>query len=356
MFDKDSKTEKPTPKRRSQARQDGNVARSQDLNSAIVLTVGSIMLLWTGGMMFSEMAEVMKGIFRHSATTDITIGIMPEYLAMGIQAIAQIVGPLFIGIMIAGLAVNVGQVGMKVSLKSAKPKFERLNPIAGIKKLFSFRAIIELPKSFLKLAIIGGVIYLTIMGSAAQIYSLVEIPFENLGANLGGLLGKVFLMAALSLLIIGILDYAYQKYDYEKSLKMSKEEVKEESKQADGDPKVKGKIREIQFKAAFRRMMKAVPEADVVITNPVHLAIALKYDREKHGAPIVLAKGKRKVAERIREIAIEHNIPIVENKPLAWALWDSADIGQYIPVELYKAVAEVLAYVYRLKNKFFGVA
>ncbi|MBU0690252.1 flagellar biosynthesis protein FlhB [bacterium] len=356
MFEKDSKTEKPTPKRRSQARQDGNVARSQDLNSAVVLSVGSMMLLWTGGMMFSEMAEVMKGIFRHSATTEITIGIMPEYLAQGIQAIAKIVGPLFIGIMIAGFLVNVGQVGMKVSLKSAKPKFERLNPLSGIKKLFSLRALIELPKSFLKLIVIGGIIYLTIMASVEQIYSLVEIPFENLAGNMGGLLGKVFLMAALSLLIIGILDYAYQKYDFEKSLKMSKEEVKEEAKQSEGDPKVKGKIREIMFKNAFRRMMKAVPEADVVITNPVFLAIALKYDREKNGAPVVLAKGKRKVAERIREIAIEHNIPIVENKPLAWALWKAVEIGEAIPVELYKAVAEVLAYVYRLKNKFFGVA
>ena len=356
MFEKDSKTEKPTPKRRGQARQEGNVARSQDLNSAIVLSVGSIVLLWTGSMMFSEMAEVMKAIFKNSSTTEITIGIMPEYLAQGIQAIAKIVGPLFIGIIIAGLLVNIGQVGMKVSLKAAKPKFDRLNPLSGIKKLFSMKALIELPKSFLKLFIIGGVIYLTIMGSAELIYSLVEIPFENLSGNMGGLLGKVFLMAALSLLIIGILDYAYQKFDFEKSLKMTKDEVKEESKQAEGDPKVKGKIREIMFKTAFQRMMKSIPDADVVITNPIHLAIALKYDREKTGAPVVLAKGKRKVAEKIREIAIENNIPIVENKPLAWALWKAVQVGEAIPLDLYKAVAEVLAYVYRLKNKFFGVA
>src|SRR3989339_1547032 len=356
MFDKESKTEAPTPKRRNQARDDGGVARSQDLNSAVVLTVGSLMLIWSGGMMFSRMAEVMRAILRQAASTEITVEILPVYLAQGIQAIAEILGPLFLGIMVAGFVVNVSQVGMKFSLKGAKPRFERLNPISGFKKFFSMRSLVELAKSFLKLIIIGGVIYLTIRNSANLIYSLTDIPFETLGGIMGSIMSRVFLIASLSLLLIGAADFAYQKYDFEQSLKMTKDEIKEESRQAEGDPKVKSKIREIQFKSALKRMMKAVPEADVIITNPVHLAIAIKYDREKAGAPVVLAKGQRKVAERIREIAFEHNIPIIENKPLAWALWKAVDIGEQIPVELYKAVAEVLAYVYRLKNKFLGGA
>jgi flagellar biosynthetic protein FlhB len=356
MFDKESKTEQPTPKRRNQARQDGGVARSQDLNSAIVLTIGSIMLIWSGSMMFSRMAEVMRAIFRESATTEITVDVLPIYLSQGIQAIAEILGPLFLGIMVAGFLVNVAQVGFKVSLKSAKPKLERMNPLKGFKRFFSVRSLVELAKSFLKLILIGGVIYLTIKGAADRIYSLTDVPIETLGGVMGSIMSHVFLMASLSLLIIGAADYVYQKYDFEQSLKMTKDEVKEESRQAEGDPKVKSKIREIQFRSALKRMMKAVPEADVVITNPTHLAIAIKYDREKAGAPVVLAKGQRKVAERIREIAFEHNIPIIENKPLAWALWKSVEIGEQIPVELYKAIAEVLAYVYRLKNKFFGVA
>lgn len=356
MFDKDSRTEKPTPKRRSQARQEGSVARSQDLNSAIVLTTGSLLLLWSGTWMYSGLTQLMSNIMLHAGTAEISVRTMPHYLWLGFNKIGLILMPLFLGIMLAGLVANIGQVGMKFSAKSAKPKLERLSPLKGIKRLFSVRSLVEFGKSLLKLILIGGVVYLTIIASADRIYSLVEVPIETLGGVMGGILTRVFLMAALSLLIIGLLDYAYQRYDHEKSLKMTKEEIKEESKQAEGDPKVKGKLRELMFKAAINRMMKQVPDADVVITNPIHLAIAVKYDRGKDAAPVVLAKGQRKVAERIREIAGENNIPIVENKPLAWALWKTVEIGDQIPVELYKAVAEVLAYVYRLKNKFFGVA
>jgi flagellar biosynthetic protein FlhB len=227
--------------------------------------------------------------------------------------------------------------------------------LKGVKRLFALRSIVELGKSILKLLLIGTVIYLTVLASSPLISSLTTIPVETLGRTIGELLTNVFFIAALSLLIIGVLDYAYQKFEFEKSLKMTKEEVKEESKQSEGDPHVKGKVREIMIRSAIKRMMKKIPEADVVITNPIHLAVAIKYDRSRNSAPIVVAKGARKVAERIKALAAEHDIPIIENNPLARALFKLVDIGQEIPADLYKAVAEVLAYVYRLKRKFFSV-
>jgi flagellar biosynthetic protein FlhB len=352
----DSKTEKPTPRRREKAREEGGVAKSMELNSAVVLVAASLMLLWFGGQLTAGLKQIMVGVFRQIGTLEITPGSMQTYLWIGMKELALIVMPIFVGIMAAGIAVNVGQVGFRVTPKVAYPKFSRLNPVQGIQRLFSVRSLVELAKSILKLAVIGGIVYLTIASQFGNIYNLARIPIESLGGIVGHTLVRLFLVVSLSLIVIGILDYIYNRVAFEKSLKMTKEEVKEESRQSEGDPKVKGKIREIMFKTSYRRMMKKVPEADVVIANPIHLAVALKYDRKKSSAPMVVAKGARKVAERIKEIARENDIPIVENPPLARTLYKMVEIGQEIPVELYKAVAEVLAYVYRLKRKFFGVA
>jgi flagellar biosynthetic protein FlhB len=355
-LDDQAKTEKPTPKRRTKVRSEGSVAKSADLNSAVVLTIASLMLIWFGARLFEGLMQIMRGLFREMGSTEIRIDALPTYLAHGSWQISLLLAPLFLGVMAAGLAVNIGQVGFKVTGKAAYPKLSRVSPIQGFKRLFSVRSFVELAKSLLKLAIIGGVVYLSIADKLDDVYSLSDMPVEVLAPIVGILLGRVFLIVSLSLLVIGALDFAYAKYEYEKSLKMTKEEVKEESRQSEGDPKVKSKIREIQFKSAFRRMMKRVPEADVVITNPTHLAVALRYDRAKSAAPVVVAKGARKVAERIKKIAQEHGIPIIENKPLAQVLFKTVDIGMEIPMDLYKAVAEVLAYVYRLKKKYFGVA
>lgn len=355
-FNDEGRTEKATPRRREKARSEGNVAKSAELNSAVVLVAASLMMIWFGHYLMTGLRRITGTILRHMGTVNVTADSIPVYLWAGMKEIGLILAPLFVGIMAAGLAVNIGQVGFRVTGKVLHPKWSRLNPVNGVKRLFSFHSAIELVKSILKLALVGGVIYLTISRELDRIYSLVDMPFELLGAAVGHLLGRVFLVASLSLVILGILDYVYNRYEFEKSLKMTKEEVKEEMKQTEGDPKVKSKIREIMYRASFRRMMKKLPEADVVITNPVHLAVALKYDRHKNAAPLCVAKGARKVAERIKEIAREHGIPIVENPPLAQALYKIVDIGQEIPMDLYKAVAEVLAYVYRLKRKFFAVA
>jgi flagellar biosynthesis protein FlhB len=354
--DKDSRTEKPTPKRREKARSEGSVAKSAELNSAVVLVTASFMLIWFGAQLTRGLGQIMINIFTDMGKVEITTDSMPVYMWAGMKNIVLLLAPIFAGLMVAGIAVNVGQIGFKVTPKAAYPKFSRVNPINGFKRLFTVRSLVELAKSIIKMLLVGGVVYVTITSQFSRVYSLVRVPVEALGATIGDIVGHVFLMASLSLIVLGALDYLYNRYDFEKSLKMTKEEVKEEAKQADGDPKVKGKIRELMFKSSFRRMMKKLPEADVVITNPTHYAVALKYDRHRSSAPIVIAKGARLVALRIREVAKEHGIPIVENPPLARALYAAADIGQEIPVELYKAVAEVLAYVYRLKHKFFGVA
>ncbi|MFZ5434407.1 MAG: flagellar biosynthesis protein FlhB [Calditrichota bacterium] len=352
----EGRTEKPTPRRRSKARSEGSVSKSQDLNSAAVLVAASLLMIWFGNYLMSGLEDITSSILRNIANVEVSTGTMQTYLYKGMKAIGLLLAPLFFGIMAVGVAVNVAQVGFKVTPKVAYPKFSRLNPMKGLGRLFSIRSLVELGKSLLKLFLIGGIVYLTISSQFDRIYSLVWLPIESIGPVVGHMLGRVFLVASLSLIFIGIIDYIYNRYEHEKSLKMTKEEVKEEAKQSEGDPHVKGKIREIMLKASFARMMKKVPEADVVITNPTHLAVAIKYDRERNSAPIVVAKGARKVAERIKEIAAEHNIPIIENKPLARALFKMVNVGQEIPVELYKAVAEVLAYVYRLKRKFFGVA
>lgn len=352
----EGRTEKATPRRREKARSEGSASKSMEMNSAAVLIGASLLLIWFGHYMMTGLENIMRTIFRHSGSVEFTSSTLQPYLVAGMKALGLLLAPVLLGIMVLGVAVNVGQVGFQITPKAAYPKLSRLNPIQGLGRLFSVRSLVELAKNLLKLAVIGGVIYLTVAGQFEKIYSLLYLPIGALSSVVGQMLGRVFLMASLSLLFIGMIDFFYNRYEHEKSLKMTKEEVKEESKQMEGDPLVKGKIREIMMKTSLSRMMKKVPEADVVITNPIHLAVALKYDRQKSAAPVVLAKGARKVAERIKAIAEEHGIPIVENVPLAQALYKTVEIGGEVPVNLYRAVAEVLAYVYRLKRKFFGVA
>lgn len=352
----DGRTEKPTPRRREKARSEGSVAKSMELNAAVVLVTASLMLVWFGGAMTLGMKQTMRTLLHEMGAMQFTQDSLPVYMWQGMKVMVRLLGPFFLAMMVMGVVVNVGQVGWRVTPKAAYPKLSRLNPVKGFQRLFSVQSLVELGKSLLKLVLVGGIIYLSIATQFDRVYSLMQVPLDSLVGEIGRLLGKIFLLASLSLIIIGVLDYIYNRYSYEKSLKMTKEEVKEEAKQSEGDPKVKGKIREIMFRNSYRRMMKKLPEADVVITNPVHVAVALKYDRKRSAAPIVVAKGMRKVAERIKEIARDHDIPIVENPPLARTLFKLVEVGQEIPVDLYKAVAEVLAYVYRLKRKFFGVA
>jgi flagellar biosynthetic protein FlhB len=233
-----------------------------------------------------------------------------------------------------------------------RPKLKKLNPISGMKRLVSIKALVELVKSIFKILVVGGIAYGVVRTETARFPGLMQQEVGDILIFISKLAFKVFFFVCLALIILAALDYIYQRWQYEEDLKMTKQQVKDERKQQEGDPWVKSRIRRVQREMAARRMMEAVPAADVVITNPVHLAVALQFDAAKMVAPAVVAKGAGHIAERIKEIARNHQVPVVEDKPLAQALHKMVEVGEYIPVELYRTVAEVLAYVYRLKGMY----
>jgi flagellar biosynthetic protein FlhB len=260
------------------------------------------------------------------------------------------IAPILGSILVAGVASNFMQSGVTFSLHAIQPKLEKMSPIAGLKRIFSVRSGVELFKSLLKLLIVGYVAYRTIVGEFEFFFELVNQDIGQILAFIGTLCLKLCIKVGAVFAVLAVLDFLYQKHEYEKNLRMTKQEVKEEFKQSEGDPLIKSRIRSIQRQMARRRMMKDVPTADVVITNPVHVAVALKYEPGKNSAPIVVAKGMRKVAEKIKEIARLHGVPIVEKPLLARMLFKSAQVGDEIPVNLYQVVAEILAHVYRMRN------
>jgi flagellar biosynthetic protein FlhB len=261
------------------------------------------------------------------------------------------VGVFFILIVIVALLVNVAQTGIMLSFEKLNFDLEKLNPINGIKNLFSLRALGELAKSILKIIIIFSIMYFFIKAKYKSWLDLTDQPINVFTIVLAKNMFAITFYLVLFMAFLAILDYMYQKYIFERSIMMSKEEVKEEFKQMEGDPKIKAKIRKMQMELARRRMMENVKTADVVITNPTHIAVALKYDQSKMNAPKVVAKGLDEVALRIKEIAIKNDVVIVENQPLAQSLYKQAQIDKEIPIELYEAVAKILSYVYNLKNK-----
>jgi len=350
------KTEQPTPKKIADARKKGTVAQSREIPSAIILLTALGFFFFSGSWMFSSMSEFMSGMLRnigsfriHDITTASTLSIII------LKNVLAIILPFMLAVVTAGIVANIVQIGFLFSPEAFSPKLSKFNPISGIKKLFSLKSFVELVKSLIKITFVGGIAYLTIKAELKTIPTLMQMDIKDIISFIGTTSFKICMYVSMALIIMAVLDYTYQKYEHTKSLKMTKQEVKDENKQTEGDPKVKARIRSIQIEMSRRRMMEAVPEADVIITNPTHLAIALKFNSEKMVAPKIVAKGAGKIAERIREIASENHVPIVENKPLTRTLFKIADIGDYIPAELYQAVAEVLAYVYRLKGMLTGV-
>ncbi|MCP4370003.1 MAG: flagellar biosynthesis protein FlhB [Deltaproteobacteria bacterium] len=350
------KTEQPTPKKIADARKKGTVAKSREIPSAIIMLTSLGIFFFSGSWMFSSLSEFMASIFKnigsfrvHDITTASTLSITI------LKNVLSIILPFMLAIVAAGIVANIMQIGFLFSPEAFSPKLSKFNPIKGIKKLFSLRSFIELVKSLIKITFVGGIAYLTIKAELKTIPTLMQMDVKDIISFIGITSFKIYLYVSMAMIILAVLDYVYQKYEHIKNLKMTKQEVKDENKQTEGDPQVKARIRSIQIEMSRRRMMESVPEADVVITNPTHLAIALKFDSEKMIAPKIVAKGAGKIAERIREIADENYVPIVENKLLAQTLFKITEIGDYIPAELYQAVAEVLAYVYRLKGMRTGV-
>jgi flagellar biosynthetic protein FlhB len=261
------------------------------------------------------------------------------------------IGPIGLALGVAALGVSLAQVGFVVNEEALNLKFQRLDPVAGAKRILSKRSLFELAKNILKVAIIGYVSYRTIAPELQHITLLADADVGSTFRYIGYAVFKVGMYTALALLVLAIIDYIYQRWEFNQSIRMTKQEVKEEHKQTEGDPQVRMRIRSLQREAARRRMMEEVPKADVVITNPTHYAVALKYDMEIMMAPMVVAKGQNLIAEKIKQVAREQGIPTVENKPLAQALFRAVDVGQAIPEDLYRAVAEILAYVFRLKER-----
>ncbi len=346
------KTEKPTPKKRQKARSEGQVAISKEIATAITLIIGFLSLKVLGKYMYRQIAKVMN--FNFTLIRDIDSIITDDYLLdlfiyLMLRAIV-IVGPICIVTMIVGIVTNILQVGWHPTTKPLKPKFDAFNPATGFKRLFSPKQVVEAFISIIKIIFLVIVIYNSVKGELYQLKNIIYMDLFSGVIYICSLCVDVGLKVGYFFIIIAILDFAYQRYSHTKKLRMSKQDIKDEYKQTEGDPIIKGKIRQKMRESALKRMMQEVPGADVVITNPTHFAVAVKYDREKEGAPVVLAKGVDHLAQKIKDVARENKVEIVENKPLARALYSSVDIGKEIPPELYQSVAEVLAFVYKLKN------
>jgi flagellar biosynthesis protein FlhB len=343
----ENKTEKPTPKRRQQAREEGQVARSQDLSGAVGLAAGFALLLLTGPRFWDACAGMMQETFvaigDPSIVTQQGLG---RLLASGALAVATASAPLMFACLLAGVLINVLQVGWKPSAKAMKPRPSKLNPLKGAKQIFGPHGLVEGGKSLVKVAAVGGIVAVIVFPRMNELAALVGIPPAVLGAELIRHIKDIAIWAIAAYFVIGIADFFYQRYRTEKQLKMSRDEVKREAKDQDLPPEVRGHIKRKQREQSRARMMGAVATADVVVTNPTHYAVALKYEKGM-AAPVCVAKGVDSLALRIRAVATEHGVPIVPDPPLARSLHRAVEIGQQIPEDLFQAVAQVLAYVYR---------
>ncbi len=345
------KTEPATPKKREDARKKGQVAVSREIPSVFILFMTMGVFFFLGGQMFNSLSSLMRDALQNGINIELQELSAVRILSTILGKLFWVLFPLITAIMLAGIAANLSQFGILFTGKTLVPKLSKLNPLSGMKRLFSLRSLVEVVKALLKILIIGLIAYLTLRRHFLLLPDLMRMEVLDILTFTGRVSLEICLYTCLVLIVLAGLDYAFQRWQYENDLKMTKQEVKEEWKQREGDPIVKARIRRVQLEMAQRRMMAEVPTADVVVTNPTQLAVALRFDTEKMDAPQVVAKGAGYVAARIREIAETSGVPILEQKPLAQALFKSVEIGEIIPMTLYKAVAEVLAYVYRLKGR-----
>jgi flagellar biosynthetic protein FlhB len=348
--DAGEKTEEATPQRREEFRKQGQVAMTRELGSALLL-FGMALILWLLGKYMAEhmVVIVREGLSTFVATSGKSGDFLPAIKFAGLHSFL-IVGPILLLTGILAFAASALQIGVMTNAEAVEFDLNKINPVSGFMKIFSLRSVVEGLKSLVKITIVGSITYFTIRNEMKMIPHLVEFSIEQMIQYIANITTHLFFAIGIAMLTIALVDYGYNWWDLEKKMMMTKQEIKEEVKNREGNPQIKARIRKIQRDFATKRMMEAVPKADVIITNPTHLAIALKYDAGLP-APQIIAKGADLVAEKIREIAKQHGIPIVENKPLARTIYKTLKIGQVIPRELFHAVAEVLAYVYKLKKK-----
>ncbi|SIS37597.1 flagellar biosynthesis protein FlhB [Salimicrobium flavidum] len=350
-FAADEKTEEATPKKKQDSRKKGQVAKSQDVNTGflLLLTFGALYL--TGPLLKDTALTMFEQAFTeyiHLEVTEFTVGRVLNEMTIEIsKALAPIMGIA----VVAGIASNLVQVGVMFTGEPLKIDPKKLNPIQGFKRIFSARAIVELIKSLLKITMVGAITFSIIWINKNEMVMAAQKSVDAALSFFGNVSMVMGLASALALLILSIIDYTYQKYDHEKNIRMSKKDVKDEHKNMEGDPQIRAKIKEKQRQMSAARMMSEVPDADVVITNPTHYAVAIKYDEEKSDAPFVVAKGVDFVALKIREVAKANDVVTVENRGLARGIYAQTDIDQPIDEDFFQAVAEVLAYVYKLQKK-----
>ncbi|MDZ7642546.1 MAG: flagellar biosynthesis protein FlhB [Desulfurivibrio sp.] len=345
------KTEEPTERRLQEARQKGDIAKSQEVPSAAVLLAGVITLYFTGEYMFERITGLMQFYFDNLHAINVTPANMTAISKQAMLVIYAMLWPLMLAVFLAALIANYLQVGFLFTAEKITPKLEKIDPLQGLGRLFSKQTLNNAFKSIAKFALVGYIAYREIMGALPELLPLADKAPYPILIFMVETAFWIFLKCAVLFILIALTDYAFQRWQFMEKMKMTKQDMQDESKQSEGDPHVKGRIRSIQMEMAKKRMMAEVPEADVVITNPTHLAVAIKYNALTMKAPEVLAKGAGVVAGKIKEIAQEHQIPVVEDKPLAQALYQNVEIGDSIPENLFQAVAEVLAYVYNLKGK-----
>ena len=345
------KTEPATPKRREELKKQGRFAKSVELSTATILMIGSVIMYMLARQSIKEIADIMSDALSLSFGSELTQGnIAPLIFALMIRFVV-IVGPILLVIMIAGVITNLLQSGFVFSFKAFKAQGGFFNPLNGLKKIgFSQRSLLELSKSLLKIILVGTFGYFTVKDLLANSVELTDSSPSEILSYMGSSAFSIAMKISAVFIVFAGVDYYVQRRKFERDIRMTKQEVKEEQKQLEGDAQIKGRIRREMIKRHRMRMMQAVPKADVVVTNPTHYAIAIKYDSKEMAAPKVVAKGKDLVAQRIKQIAIENNVPIVEDKPLAQLLYKTVEIDEQIPPDLFKAVAQILAYIYQMKK------
>jgi flagellar biosynthetic protein FlhB len=345
------KTEEATPRKQRKEREEGRVAQSRDLTAAVMLLTGIVMLFVFSGTAWNT----YKGFFAWNMGNMASAGMggnwVQRLVASGLKCFLAIWLPIALVAAVSAFTVLAVQVGLKITVKPLIPRADRFHPAKGFKRMFSLRSFVEAAKAFLKASILFAVLYFGLKGEIENLYGISRTDARVGIGYVFSMLFDLSLKLAGALLVLGLLDFAYQKWEHSRSIKMSKQEVKDEFKQTEGDPVIRQRIRRKQFEIGRNRMMAKVPDADVIITNPTHLAIALEYERGKTDAPVVVAKGAGYVALRIREIGEANDVPVVEDKSLARGMYPKVEIGDEIPEEFYVAVAEVLAYVFSLKKK-----
>ena len=355
MSDKNSdqeKTEEPTAKKLEDARKEGNVSISTEVSSVAILTTSVIMFVAMGSSIADHFKRLFESFFMNAGAGFSNDNEAMSYLSQALWAMVSIMGPTLAVLMIVSLIVNFAQTKGAFSVKAMAPKASKMSPMNGIKKIFSAKGAVELIKGFAKLFIVGLIGYFTVKSDIDNFITFMITPLDHNLNEMGAYVLKFVTRIMAALLILSIADAIYQRFQHHKDLKMSKQEVKDEFKQMEGDPKVKGWRKRFGMELRNKkRLDHAVLSSDVVVTNPTHYAVALRYDPESNNAPIVVVKGQRLRALRIKELAKQYGIPIVENVPVARALFATAEEDDFIPADLYRAVAEILAYVYKLKNK-----